>query len=121
MAEKNKKKKPSLEERHRQLQDSVEALPLYIEQLKAQPGFRPRVQAFMLRYVSGPITRFMKRTMDKQRYGGTEGAKLKQKEQMKRHLEQRQKAMEYFQGELARQQKRAQKRQGGGGGGGKRR
>ena len=107
-----KKKKASFEERHRQMQDSVQALPYAIAQMERE-GKRGR--AFMLKYVTGPVIRFMKRMMDRQRYKGPEGQKLKQSEQMKRHLEQRQKAMEYVQGEMRKAQKRQQKRGGGGG------
>jgi hypothetical protein len=106
-----KKKKQSLEERHRQLQNQVQALPYAIAQMEKEGK---RGKAFMLKYVSGPIVRFMNRMMDRQRYAGPEGVKLKQSEKMKRHLEQRQKAMEYVQGELRKNQKRQQKRGGGG-------
>ncbi len=104
-----KKKKPSPEEMHRQLQDSVQALPYMISQMEKDGK---RGQAFLLRYVRGPIMRFMFRMSNKNRYKGPEGTKLKQSDQMKRHLEQRQKAMEYYQGEMKRQQQRQSKRQG---------
>ena len=104
-----KKKKLSPEQMHRQLQDNVQALPHVISQLEKDGK---RGQAFLLRYVRGPIMRFMFRMSDKQRYKGPEGTKLKQSDQMKRHLEQRQKAMEYYQGEMKRQQQRQAKRQG---------
>jgi hypothetical protein len=107
MAAKNKKKKLSPEERHRQLQDQVAALPYALADLEARGEKR---KAFLTRYLAAPIIRLMKRLMDRQRYTGPEGQKLKQGEQMKRHLEQRRKAMEYMQGEQARQQKRASKR-----------
>jgi hypothetical protein len=103
------KKKRSPEEMHRSLQDQVQALP-YAITLAEKEGKKGRV--FMLKYISGPIVRFMNRMMGKQRYKGPEGGKLKQSEQMKRHLEQRQKAMEYYQGEMKRQQQRQSKRQG---------
>jgi hypothetical protein len=104
-----KKKKPSPEEMHRNLQDTVQALPLYIAQLEKEGK---RGQAFVMKYIRGPIMRFMYRMSGKQRYKGPEGTKLKQSDQMKRHLEQRQKAMEYYQGEMKRAQQRQQKRQG---------
>jgi hypothetical protein len=107
MAEKKKKKKRSTAEMHRQVQDSVQALPYAIAQMEKE-GKRGR--AFVLRYISGPILKGLNRLMGKTRYKGPEGVKLKQSEQMKRHLEQRSRAMEYMQGELAKQQKRAQKR-----------
>jgi len=104
-----KKQKRSPEEMHRNLQDQVQALPYAIAQAQNE-GKKGR--AFLLRYVSGPIVRFMNRMMNRQRYKGPEGGKLKQSEQMKRHLEQRQKAMEYYQGELKKNQQRQTKRQG---------
>ena len=112
MAEnKKKKKKESPEQRHRNLQDQVQALPYALADLEAKGEKR---KAFMLRYFAAPVIRLMKRLMDKQRYSGTEGQKLKQQEQMKRHLEVRRKQMEFMQGEMARQQKKAQKRTRGG-------
>jgi hypothetical protein len=105
-----KKKKLTPEERHRQIQDQVQALPYAIAKFESE-GKKGRVM--MLKYVTGPVLRFMNRMLSKQRYGGPEGAKLKQSEQMKRHLEQRQKAMDYVQGELRKTQKRQQKRGGG--------
>jgi hypothetical protein len=107
MADKKKKKSP--EQMHRDLQDNVQALPLAIAQLE-RDGKRGKV--FLLKYIQGPIWRFMKRMMDRQRYKGDEGAKLKQSEQMKRHLEQRQKAIEFMQGQLKQAQQRQAKRQG---------
>jgi hypothetical protein len=97
-----KKKKLSMEERHRQIQDQVQALPYAIADLE---GKGKKGKALMVRYVLGPYLRFMNRMLSKQRYGGPEGAKLKQSEKMKRHLEQRSKAMEYMQGEMRKQQK----------------
>jgi hypothetical protein len=104
---KTTKKKLSPEERHRQLQDQVEFLPIHVDQLRTQGKW---FRAGVVRWMAGPVIRMMKRLMDKQRYGGPQGTKLKQSEQMKRHLEQRRKAMEYMQGEMQRQQKKAQKR-----------
>jgi hypothetical protein len=104
-----KKKKPKLtpEQRHRQLQDQVESLPIALDQLRAQGKW---FRAFMVRAFAGPVLRIMKRMMDRQRYTGQAGQKVKQQEQMKRHLEQRRRAMEYMQGEMLKQQKKAQKR-----------
>ena len=110
MAEQKKKKKLTMAERHRQIQDSVQALPYAIDQMERE-GKRGKV--FILKYISGPILRTLNKVMDKQRYKGPEGQKLKQSEKMARHLEQRRKAMEFMQGEMAKQQKRAQKRSGG--------
>lgn len=104
---KTKKKKLSPEEQHRQLQDQVQAIPYVIEDYKAKGKW---FRAFVVRYLAGPMVRFQKRMLDRQRYAGTDGQKLKQAEQMKRHLEQRRKAMEFMQGEMQRQQKKAQKR-----------
>lgn len=106
---KPKKKKTSPEQMHRNLQDSVQALPYAVAQLEKEGK---RGQAFMLRYIRGPITRFMKRMMDRQRYKGEEGVRLKQAEQMKRHLEQRQKAIDFMQTQLKQAQQRQAKRQG---------
>ena len=109
MAEKKKKKKRSSAEMHRTIQDYVQALPYAVAQMEREgKTFR----AFFLKYVSGPILRLMKRLFDRQRYRGPEGTKLKQSEQMKRHLDQRTKAMEYMQGELRKAQQRQQKRKG---------
>lgn len=101
------KKKRSPEEMHRNLQDQAQALP-YAITLAEKEGKKGR--AFMLKYISGPIVRFMNRMMTRQRYKGPEGGKLKQSEQMKRHLEQRRKAMQYYQGEMDKAQKKQQKR-----------
>jgi hypothetical protein len=109
MAEKKKKKKRSAAEMHRSIQDNVQALPYAISHFEKE-GKRGR--AFILKYVSGPIMKLMNRLMNRSRYGGTEGAKLKQSEQMKRHLEQRQKAVEFMQAQLQQAQKRQQKRGG---------
>jgi len=99
-----KKKKQTPEERHRQLQDQVQALPYALADLEAKGE---RWKAFSVKYLAGPVLRLMKKMMDRQRYAGKEGAKLKQSEQMKRHLEQRSKAMQYVQGEMRKQQKSA--------------
>ncbi|HEX2209237.1 MAG TPA: hypothetical protein VHG93_16290 [Longimicrobium sp.] len=104
---KTKKKKLSPEEQHRQLADQVQAIPYVVEDYKAKGKW---FRAWVVRYLAGPMVRFQKRMLDRQRYSGTSGQKLKQAEQMKRHLEQRRKAMEFMQGELQRQQKKAQKR-----------
>ena len=112
MAEpKKKKKKRSAAEMHRTVQDQVQALPFAVQHLEKEGK---RTQAFIVRYLTGPVLRFINKLMNRTRYKGTEGARLKQSEQMKRHLEQRQKATEYMQGELRKMQKRQQKRGGGG-------
>ena len=104
---KPKKNKPTPEQQHRQLQDYVDAIPYAIEDHRAKGSW---FKAFLLQYLTGPMVRFQKRLMDKQRYRGPEGQKRKQAEQMKRQLEQRRRAMEFMQGEIQRQQKKAQKR-----------
>jgi hypothetical protein len=106
---KPKKKKATPEQMHRNLQDNVQALPYAIAQMEKEGK---RGKAFLLKYVTGPWMRLMKRILDRQRYKGDEGAKLKQTEQMKRHLEQRQKAVEYMQAQIRQQQQRQAKRQG---------
>ncbi|HEX2203439.1 MAG TPA: hypothetical protein VHG91_09090 [Longimicrobium sp.] len=105
-----KKNKLTVAERHRQIQDSVQALPYAITQMEKEGK---RGKAFILKYFSAPILRLLNKVMDRQRYKGPEGAKLKQSEKMARHLEQRRKAMEYMQGEMRKQQQKAQKRAGG--------
>ena len=102
-----KKLKKPLDQQHRELQDQVEAIPYVIQDYKAKGKW---FRAFVVRYLAGPMVRFQKRLLDKQRYTGASGQKLKQAEQMKRHLEQRRKAMEFMQNEMVRQQKKAQKR-----------
>ena len=97
-----KKKKLSLEERHRQIQDQVQALPYAVADL--QKKGKP-VKAWMVDRLMGPYLRFMNRYLGKQRFQGPEAQKLQQAEKMKRHLEQRAKAMDYVQGELRKQQK----------------
>jgi hypothetical protein len=107
MADKKKKKSP--EQMHRELQDSVQALPMALAHLEKEGK---KGQAFFLRYFRGPVMRLMKRMMDRSRYKGDQGAKLKQSEQMKRHLDQRQKAIDFMQGQLRQAQQRQAKRQG---------
>jgi hypothetical protein len=104
---KKKKTKLTPEQRHRQLQDSVESMPIAIDQLRSQGKW---FRAFMVRAFAAPMTRLMKRMMDRQRYGGKSGQKLKQAEQMKRQLDRQRQAMAYMQGEMLKQQKKAQKR-----------
>lgn len=106
---KKKKKKRSPEKMHRDLQDSVQALPYAVAQLEKEGK---KGKALLLKYVQGPIMRLTKRIMDRQRYKGDEGSKLKQSEQMKRHLEQRQKAIDFMQVQLKQAQQRQAKRQG---------
>ena len=97
---------------HRTVQDNLQALPYAVQQMEKE-GKKGR--AFIIKYITGPVLKVVNRLMSASRYKGAEGAKLKQSEQMKRHLDQRQKAMEFMQGEMRKMQKRQQKRGGGGG------
>jgi hypothetical protein len=108
---KKKKKKRTPAEMHRTVQDQVAALPFAVSHYEKE-GKRGR--AFILKYLTGPVLKLVNKMMSSQRYKGPQGQKLKQSEQMKRVLDQRQKAMDYMQGELLKQQKRQQKRGGGG-------
>lgn len=111
MAKKKKKKqKRSAATMHRQVQDSVQALPYAIAQQKEEGK---RVRAFILRFFSGPMLRLVNRMMNASRYRGEEGKKLKQSEQMRRHLEHKRAAVQHFQGQMQAAQKTAQKRGGG--------
>jgi len=112
MAEKKKKKKRTAAEMHRTVQDQVQALPFAVSHLEKEGK---RTQAFIVKYLTGPVLRFINKLMSRTRYKGPEGQKRKQSEQMKRHLEHRQKAVEYMQTELRKAQKRQTKRGGGGG------
>jgi hypothetical protein len=100
---KKKKKKRSAETTHRQIQDSVMALPYVIEQQKKEGNW---FRAWMLRYVSGPMLRLVNKGMSYRRYRGVEGQKLKQTEQMRRHLDHRQQAMKHYQGQIDEMRKR---------------
>ena len=104
---KKKKSKRSAGTMHRQIQDSVQALPYVIEQQRKEGK---RVRAFILRYISGPLLRLMNRALSARRYRGTEGQKLKQSEQMRRHLEQRRAAIKHVQGQLDAAQKKRRMR-----------
>ena len=98
-----KKKKQSSAELHRQVKDSLQALPYVVEQQKQQGH---PVKAFMLRYFSAPMLRLMNRFLDRKRYRGPEGEKLRQTDQMKRHLDQRKQAMKHLQSHIQQEQKR---------------
>lgn len=102
----DKKKKRDPAQMHRQVQDSIQALPYAIADHEKNGR---RGKALLLRYVGAPILKVMNKFFNRSRYKGTEGAKLKQTEQLKRHLEQRQQAMKYVQGEMAKAQKSARK------------
>ena len=102
-----KKKKKSSAELHRQVKDSLQALPYVVEQQRKQGH---PVKAFMLRYFSGPVLKLINKTLNARRYRGEEGAKLKQTDQMKRHLDQRKAAMKQLQSHIQEQQKRTRPR-----------
>ena len=101
MAKKKQKRTPA--QMHRQVQDSLQALPYAIDQQKKEGK---RFKALVLRYLTGPLLRVMNRTLSATRYRGTEGQKLKQSEQMRRHLEQRQAAIKHLNSTLQKQQRR---------------
>ena len=108
MAEKKKKKKRTAAEMHRTVQDQVQALPFAVSHLEKEGK---RTQAFIVKYLTGPVLRFINKLMNRSRYKGPEGQKRKQSEQMKRHLDQRQKAIDFMQGQLKQAQQRQAKRQ----------
>ena len=88
---------------HRQVQDSLQALPYVIEQQRKQGH---PVKAFVLRYFSGPMLKLMNRALNRRRYKGVEGEKLRQTDKMKRHLDQRKAAMKQVQSHIQQEQKR---------------
>ena len=100
---KKKKAKKSAGAMHRQVQDSVQALPYVIEQQKKEGK---RFRAWVLRYLSGPILRMVNRALNAKRYRGEAGQKLKQTEQMKRHLEHKRAAMKHMEGQMKAVQKK---------------
>ncbi|MDQ3556333.1 MAG: hypothetical protein M3409_06110 [Gemmatimonadota bacterium] len=89
-----KKKRPSAPQMHRQIQDSIQALPYAIADHEKNGR---RGKAVLLRYFGAPMLRLMNRIFNRQRYRGEQGAKRRQTEQMKRHLEQREQAMRHLQ------------------------
>jgi hypothetical protein len=89
-----KKKKRSTAEMLKQVQDSLQVMPYYIEQQRAEGKW---FKAFMLRYISSPMLRLMNRALGSRRYKGTEGAKLKQTDYMRRHLQQKNQARQQIQ------------------------
>src|SRR3712207_8209144 len=104
---KSKKKKRSAAQMHRQVQDSLQALPYVIEdQKKKGHGFK----AFVLHYLSGPMLKLTNAVLNRRRYKGVEGEKQRQTDQMRRHLEQRQAAMKHLRQHMEQQQKRQRPR-----------
>jgi hypothetical protein len=93
---------------HRQVQDSVQALPYVIDQQKKEGKW---FRAWVLRYVSGPILRTVNRAFSAKRYRGTDGQKRKQTEQMRRHLEHKQAAIKHVQGQIQAAQKKQRRAQ----------
>ncbi|HEV2148758.1 MAG TPA: hypothetical protein VGR37_15240 [Longimicrobiaceae bacterium] len=101
-----KKKKRDPAKMHRQIQDSLQALPYAVADHEKHGR---KGKAFMLKYVGAPLLRIMNKFLTRQRYKGNEGAKLKQAELAKRHLEQRQQALKHVQGEITKAQKAARR------------
>ena len=98
-----KKKKRTSAQLHRQVQDSLQALPSVVEQQKKEGH---PVRAFFIRYLSAPVLKVMNTALNAKRYRGTEGEKLKQTDQMKRHLEQKAAALKHVQTQIQAQQRR---------------
>lgn len=89
-----KKKKPSAQEMHRRIQDSLQILPHAIEKEEKEGK---RGKAVLMRYVGGPLLRLMNRILNRQRYRGTEGTKRRQTEQARRLLEQKRQVIQHVQ------------------------
>jgi hypothetical protein len=89
-----KKKKRSAEKMLKQVQDSLQVMPYYIEQQRTEGKW---FRAFMLRYISAPMLRLMNRVLGSRRYKGPQGAKLKQTDHMRRHLQQKNQARKQLQ------------------------
>lgn len=102
--QKRKKRDPA--KMHRQVQDSLQALPYALAEHEKQGR---RGKALMLKYLGAPLLKLMDRFLSRSRYKGVEGAKLKQAELAKRHLEQRQQALKHVQGEIIKSQKQARR------------
>jgi hypothetical protein len=100
---KAKKKKRSSSDLHRQVQDSLQALPYVIDQQKQQGH---PVRAFMIRYLSGPVLKVMNKALSAKRYRGKEGEKMRQTDQMRRHLDQKGAALKHVQAQMQSQQRR---------------
>jgi hypothetical protein len=89
-----RKKKASGETMLRQVQDSLQVMPYYIDQQRAEGRW---FKAFMLRYVSTPVLRVMNRALGARRYKGEQGVKRRQTDMMRRHLQQKQAARKQIQ------------------------
>jgi hypothetical protein len=100
---KKKKKKRSSAELHRNVKDSLLALPFVVDEQKKKGK---TVKAFMLRYVTAPVLRLMNKALDASRYRGQEGDKTRQTEQMRRHLEHRKAAIKHVQGQMQQQKRK---------------
>lgn len=103
MAKKKKKKGRNSADLHRQVQDSVQALPYAIEQQRKEGK---KFRAWVLRWISGPMLRLMNRLLNAGRYRGEEGQKKKQTEQMRRHLDHKKQAIQHMQGQMQAMQKK---------------
>ena len=101
-----KKKKRDPAQMHRQIQDSLQALPYAVADHEKHGR---RAKAIMLRYLGAPLLKLMNKFLNRSRYKGTEGAKLKQAELAKRHLEQRQQALKHVQGQIQQAQKQGRR------------
>ncbi len=101
MAKKKKKRDPA--QMHRQVQDSLQALPYVIDKHQKEGKW---AKAFILRYMSAPMLRLMNRLMGASRYRGSEGEKLRQTEKMRRLLEQKQAAIKHVQKSVQQTQKK---------------
>lgn len=100
---KKKKNNRSAGDLHRQVQDSVQALPYVIEQHRKEGKW---FKAGMLRFVSGPVLRLMNRMLNAGRYRGKTGQKKKQTEQMRRHLDHKRAATQHVQEQMRAMQKK---------------
>lgn len=100
---KPKKKKRSSSDLHRQVQDSLQALPFVIDQQKKQGH---PVRAFMIRFLSAPVLKVMNKALNAKRYRGKKGEKLRQTDQMRRHLEQKGAALKHVQTQMQSQQRK---------------
>lgn len=100
---KKAKKKRTSSDLHRQVQDSLQALPYVIDQQKQQGH---PVRAFMIRYLSGPVLKVMNKALNAKRYRGKEGEKMRQTDRMRRHLDQKGAALKHVQEQIQTQQRR---------------
>lgn len=100
---KAKKKKRTSADLHRQVQDSLQALPYVIDQQKKEGH---PVRAFVIRFLSGPVLRVMNKALNAKRYRGKDGEKMRQTDRMRRHLDQKSAALKHVQSQIQAQQRR---------------